>query len=510
MFDEERPAKSMNIAGFMAAAFSLAMAPLQLVAVKDLLIGGKGAWIEFGPLNLSAIVLCLCAGLLFVGVGGWLWRAPWRLLWPEMLILSLALYLNSGVLLGRSLQAGGGYFLLGTDFWLVITGGALHLIGLPVWIAARALSGFIPAMNILSYTSSIRTEAEKSSAEWGRNLILLLAVMLLIMLSSEVISRSVAGLTVFETQNYLSQTAPVTDNFENIHDDTIGWTYPRDARSNPLGLIPTTDGKIPDWTMGDADVLVVGDSFAAGPPESNWPNQLAAMSGRKVINGAVGGYGLGQIYLRAQQLVPIMKPSLLLISFIPDDLRRAELDIFQGHAKPVFHVRGGDMKLDISAVQNTFGYAQNTPMIGYSHLMSRIFEMFELDSSQTDRRVHKQGQELGCLLMSRFASLAQDHGSEVIIIVQLSAHDITARARDVRALAMASHTVECARASGLRVIDSLAKLRPLPLGSDVNLGPILRRYWRYPDDPHMSAEGDALVAKTIFSAVFKSTSTYAF
>ena len=57
-----------------------------------------------------------------------------------------------------------------------------------------------------------------------------------------------------------------------------------------------------------------------------------------MANGGVFGYGLDQIVLRAETLVPVYRPSLLVVSFIFDDVRRNSLAQRFGVEKPYFDV----------------------------------------------------------------------------------------------------------------------------------------------------------------------------
>ncbi|MBV8191138.1 MAG: hypothetical protein JO339_28125 [Alphaproteobacteria bacterium] len=63
----------------------------------------------------------------------------------------------------------------------------------------------------------------------------------------------------------------------------------------------------------DGSILAVGDSFTYGDEvldEEAWPAQLQRLTGRRVLNGGVTGYGFDQIVLRAEQLAIIHEPSL--------------------------------------------------------------------------------------------------------------------------------------------------------------------------------------------------------
>ena len=95
------------------------MAPSQVVLLKDLLVSSQGSWVEFGPLHFTVFVFCFFAGLIFVGLGLRHWAGRGSL-WPEIFILLVGFSLSGGVLLGRSLQFGGGIFYQSRIFgWLL-------------------------------------------------------------------------------------------------------------------------------------------------------------------------------------------------------------------------------------------------------------------------------------------------------------------------------------------------------------------------------------------------------
>jgi len=85
-------------------------------------------------------------------------------------------------------------------------------------------------------------------------------------------------------------------------------------------------------------VLATGDSYTQGDEVDNdhtWPAQLQGLLRRRTINAGVAAYGFDQIVLRTEQLVPVVKPGLIVLGFIADDLRRAEMSRTWGTEKPI-------------------------------------------------------------------------------------------------------------------------------------------------------------------------------
>lgn len=120
-----------------------------------------------------------------------------------------------------------------------------------------------------------------------------------------------------------------------------GWT--------PLPNLVTSDGNERTNSLGMRSpvayvddpsrytVLIVGDSFTYGaeaPDEAVWPTILQGLDTRlNVANLAVGGYGLGQMYLTVVEHVEAIAPDLVILAAISDDLNRSLLS-FREYWKP--------------------------------------------------------------------------------------------------------------------------------------------------------------------------------
>ncbi len=104
----------------------------------------------------------------------------------------------------------------------------------------------------------------------------------------------------------------------------------------------------PASLSSDELILAVGDSFTFGDQVSDdetWPAHLERMIGVPVRNAGVFGYGVDQSFLRMKLLTEKYKPTIVVFSFIPDDITRSEFAERTSFAKPYFVVRGGELQL---------------------------------------------------------------------------------------------------------------------------------------------------------------------
>src|SRR5205085_1024503 len=108
----------------------------------------------------------------------------------------------------------------------------------------------------------------------------------------------------------------------HVHDDRLGYA-PRPGYVGP-GLTIDGDalratGACPADATSIPPILAVGDSYTFGDDVTDlqsWPAQLQRLTGRRVLNGGVSGYGFDQIVLRAEQLAAVHKPAVIVVSCI--------------------------------------------------------------------------------------------------------------------------------------------------------------------------------------------------
>lgn len=120
----------------------------------------------------------------------------------------------------------------------------------------------------------------------------------------------------------------------SFHENSIFNTIEYDIRKNT-----------PETALAKGAVLVVGVSFAVGSEVSDgdsWPAYLEQKLGIPVMNAGVGAYGTDQIMLRAEELMPVLRPKTLVAGFPQDDILRAGYSSY-GAPKPWFSIEDGEL-----------------------------------------------------------------------------------------------------------------------------------------------------------------------
>jgi hypothetical protein len=117
-------------------------------------------------------------------------------------------------------------------------------------------------------------------------------------------------------------------------DRELGWvTAPRAGEVNPQGFRDPRPFTAPAGATGARRVLVLGDSFMWGShlvPADTVPRRLEAALGPgwEVANVSAPGWGLDQMYLAYRRYRDVLRPSVVVLAFIDDDVHRV-LDTYR-------------------------------------------------------------------------------------------------------------------------------------------------------------------------------------
>jgi hypothetical protein len=212
--------------------------------------------------------------------------------------------------------------------------------------------------------------------------------------------------------------------------------------------------------LDEPPILVVGDSYAHGDEvrdAETWPAHLQALLHRRVVNAAMSGYGIDQMVLRAAIVAPDVKPAAIVLSFIADDARRAEMKRVWGVEKPYFELINGVLVERNVPVPTSPAPASTLDLwqrlFGWSRLVDTVLESqgwkyeWQLDYARVLPR--GMGAKLACPLFERLAGI----GVPVLVVAEYDPYHwqnddyrkIT-RATDDKILA-------CAKAAGLATLD---------------------------------------------------------
>jgi hypothetical protein len=286
----------------------------------------------------------------------------------------------------------------------------------------------------------------------------------------------------------------------HIYDPELGW-LPKS--SNQWGEAITilkegirSNGRGELWDGTGNPILAVGDSYTFGDQVADtetWPAQLEKLSGRRVLNAGIDGYGVDQIFLRAQRLLNQYQFSTVIFSFVPDDIRRSQMSVMFATTKPYFDFRDGQLTLENVPVPPTFLPERENPLlIALEHsrlvhaVMKRLFPEWWL-RAPSERQVEDQdtGIKVACALLHRLEGVTKSRGSKLIVLAQ---HGETESAWESMA---AKSVLGCLSDPATHVLD----LKPTL--SEMKAKDPSRHHRLYNPFLHMSAEGNEFVARQI-------------
>jgi hypothetical protein len=124
------------------------------------------------------------------------------------------------------------------------------------------------------------------------------------------------------------------------YDEVLGWVQPAHLASDGFNTVEygIRKNSSRDEPLSRGAVLAVGDSYTVGSEvrdDESWPAQLERLAEIGVINAGVGGYGLDQIVLAAERLLPVVRPQMVIVGVYQETIVRANYRSY-GAPKPYF------------------------------------------------------------------------------------------------------------------------------------------------------------------------------
>ena len=263
-----------------------------------------------------------------------------------------------------------------------------------------------------------------------------------------------------------------------------------------------------DYQIRQGGILAVGDSFTAGSgvkDSDTWPAKLEQLVGLPVINAAAGAYGIDTNVLRAEQLLPVVRPKILIVGsaggvylvsftsygwskpyFTIDDKENITL-----HNNPVPAPGHNRHKVSVAKRILSYSYVVDFLMTKYSSL----FWFSESDQEWTEIPTDKV--RLSCALLKRLKTSAEAYGTQmVLMLLQHGADDNVAPETDEQV-----SFARCAREIGFAVVDEYATIHEMSKDPEV----LKTLYFRKPDNTyeHMTPKGNQLIAELIAAELKK-------
>jgi len=325
--------------------------------------------------------------------------------------------------------------------------------------------------------------------------------------------RLAAGLPIFQLTNWrVDQVSTNRLGERAVFDPVMGWSL---KPWTDIDGFETIDHGIrrnfDETTVRTGAVLAVGDSFTEGwevADDESWPAVLEKVTGVPVVNAGIGGYGTDQIIMRAEQMLPIVKPKILIIGFLESDIFRAGHSVF-GAPKPYFTIENDELRFHppeplepvAQGLLPSIAYKLRD-WLGYfataDYLLARLNPSYWY-STGTEvhyRKLDVDEAEITCKLLRRVKAQTDKEGIRTILFMQYYAPFLYGGEQPPR---NAQYVLKCAQEAGIRVLDQFAFLRRI-IVSDPNA---TKEYYMHSGETfgHMSAKGNRHAAHLLSLAL---------
>lgn len=324
----------------------------------------------------------------------------------------------------------------------------------------------------------------------------------------EVGVRLIAGISLTDARNFVeTKRILLKGAYPSQYDAKLGW-IPKPGEYEPDDNIWNTkitiDANGIRANGGNSDleysqypgILAVGDSFTFGDEvddSETWPAILEVMSRVQVINAGVFGYGFDQTVLRAEMLVDVFNPQIVIVGLIPDDVSRTELSIRGSAAKPYFEIINDNLALKNVPPDPSRPEVQEMGLVrsifGHSAFLDVLMNVANLQHAWygialRDERVHERGAEVSCRLLQRIDELGDEKGFKTVFLIQYLESEIyLEKTEDVKTI------VACAEQNDIPVLDLYSPLKAIAETNEAQFKSFF--------EIHMTPTGNSFVAERL-------------
>jgi hypothetical protein len=331
----------------------------------------------------------------------------------------------------------------------------------------------------------------------------------------EICLRLLNDVSILTAANFLVRDVYLLDCHPlNRYDAIVGWTLRENTVDVASGITTGAYGlRMNSSERRDPPqgaVLAVGDSFTAGSlvdDQDTWPAQLERLLREPVLNAACGGWGVDQMVLRAEQLIPILKPKTVVIGILADDILRSTYEVWEGGPRPWFSLENNQIALRNvpvpRATAKSFGVGRWKTLLGHSYLIHRLMtrlapQTWPVSEAQKNRQAHPNdmGVIISALALDRLARFVEPYGTRILVVLMWGADAILAPTQWWAGAALGSLMLQ----RGLGVLDLYKPLREEAAHDPSRFCDL----WVMENSElgHPSKEGHALTARCIHQKFF--------
>jgi hypothetical protein len=219
--------------------------------------------------------------------------------------------------------------------------------------------------------------------------------------------------------------------------------------------------------------LAVGGGFTDGgkdvDDDETWPAKLERRIGTPVLNGAVAGYATDQIVLRAEQLLPLVRPKTLIVGFVGEEIAHAGLSSY-GSSKPYFTLEGGELEyhppapLIVNDEAMPAWEARVRNVLGYSAVLDVVLGLVAprywtgTAGEPVFKRIDNDPAGVTCALLARLKRRTDADGVRLLLFMQHGQRVVTQKEQPGED---AKKVTQCATATGIEVVDQFETLRAM-------------------------------------------------
>jgi hypothetical protein len=344
-------------------------------------------------------------------------------------------------------------------------------------------------------------------SERGKNVALTAAALGLALLMCELSLRAWLGVPLLDFPNFRDRDPfKVKDTVR--YDAELGWALKENFNRADLHTLaygirrngPAQSGLRPGHGLAIGASITEG--FALNDDQS-WPAQLEALTGEPVDNAAVIGYGLDQMVLRAEALLPVEQPRLLLLGIGTPNIEWMQSTVVRGASKPFFSVADGTLIIRNVPVPplDAGPLEQIKEALGYSALidfgMSRLGPGAWYPPITRDNRGSADPVDVSCRLLRRLKGELDARDARALFVVEPQWQEVVPPQASTREL---DAVQQCARQAGIGIVDALAAMRAEHLADALSVA----HYWEMGQQRHLSEAGSRRLAELVAAALASS------